>query len=1182
MLELNSYEYQVGGSLATDAQTYVIRQADIDFYDALKAGELCYVLNSRQMGKSSLRVRTMQRLQAEGITCIFVDLTGMGKTDMTAEKWYAGIVQKMASECKLAPQFQWRIWWQQEGEQFTPVQRLREFIEEVLLIKVEQPIVVFIDEIDRILSQDFSLDDFFSLIRYFYNRRVDKPEFKRLTFALLGVATPSDLIQDKTQSPFNIGKAIELYGFQPHEVYPLTLGLAGKIANPEGAMREILAWTGGQPFLTQKLCQLVSRASASGSHLTVEEIVRRDIVENWEPQDEPQHLRTIRDRILRSEQRAGRLLGLYQQVLEQRAVATEDSLEEWELRLSGLVVKQKSELQVYNPIYKTVFNQEWVERQFTKLRPYSETLTDWIESNYQDESRLLRGKALLDAQEWATGKSLSDVDRQFLSASRELSIQEANQRKLQQRVRQLRMISLVALIFAFAAFLFGQQSQNQKKRAEIAEVETLNLATEALLSADVSKETLKTLISSIKAGKQLIGNIGSSKVSEERTLQGKIETNLKKAVFGVLERNRLQHGKQVLAISFSPDGQLLASASGDGNAKLWQLNGKLYKVLSHQSNTDVNDVAFSPNNRLIATANDASNDGFVKLWSREGQYLKTFTGAKSFKKLAFSPNGQWLAAVADDYKIIIWQTSNGQVIKTLNGYQSWKSKDRREYDFRDIEFSPDSKSIAAASTDQTIQIWSFPDGKLFQILEGHQDWVYDVQFSLDGKLIVSSGGGSDKTLRLWKRSDGRLLKTIAKAHNDSFHISVSPDSKLIGTAGADQIIKLWDVNNILSEPEANLSVSNNPSILLKSIKGHQSEFSGLSFSPDNQMIAVAGKDGIVTLWQVDPFLSTLKVSELKVLKVTFSSSGKVIATAGADNTVRLWSREGKLLRTFKGQQDWIFGLSFSPDDQLIASASEDGTVNIWRTDNGTLYRQLKHNGKAYDVSFSPNGQLVASVGEDNLLRLWEARTGKLLRTWNVQNNIFWAWSIDFSPDGQRLAATTRDGIKIWRVNDGQLQRTLQADKSDNGATLRINFSPDGQTIAASSVDNTVRIWRISDSQLVTTLKGHENWVNDVRFSSDGQIIATASTDRTVKFWTRDGQLLRTLEGHESAVNTLSFSPDSQILISADNDGILKFWKLKFLEKNALSLNQLIDRGCNLLEGYLQNNPNVEDSQLCTK
>ncbi|MGK7929567.1 MAG: AAA-like domain-containing protein [Spirulina sp.] len=415
------------GSLKANDPTYVWREADDELFDKLMAGEFCYVLNARQMGKSSLCVRTVKRLREVGVACGAIDLSGFQRVGEPLE-WYKNIIHRMMKALQLSRYVDWQTWWR-ERAYLSPLELWTEAIEDVLFPHLPEKIVIFIDEIDSVLARDFSTDDLFVFIRACYNQRAHNPEYDRLTFCLLGVAAPSRLIEDKRRTPFNIGQAILMTGLRwEHAIAPLTPVLATTVADATGVLREILHWTGGQPFLTQKAIGLVVRQGESKPD--VEWVIRQGIVENWRQKDNPQHLKTIEDRVKNSEW-AGDLLELYRRVLreESEGLRQGESVERSELLLSGLAVATEKGLRVYNPIYRLVFDEDWIELALDSLRPFAAQLKAWEALGDRDGSRLLQGQALAEALVWAKGKNLMAGERKFLQASQDLAARLAREKK---------------------------------------------------------------------------------------------------------------------------------------------------------------------------------------------------------------------------------------------------------------------------------------------------------------------------------------------------------------------------------------------------------------------------------------------------------------------------------------------------------------------------------------------------------------------------------------------------------------------------------------------------------------------------------------------------------------------------------------------------------------------------------
>jgi AAA-like domain len=519
-----TYQYRVGGHLPIDAPSYVVRAADRLLAQRLKAGELCYVLNSRQMGKTSLRLRTMNTLQQEGIAGVAIDLQGIGSRNITLQQWYAGLIKRLVQGLKITTQVDVRSWWQ-ERDILSPVQRFSEFVEVVLPQFIDRPIVIFIDEIDCTLSLEFDTDDFFAAIRAC-------SEFKHLTFALFGVATPSDLIKDGRRSPFNIGQAVDLQGFQPNEVQPLVLGLVDRAAQPAQVIAAILDWTGGQPFLTQKLCKFIQEMAqplpAGYETELIASLVRSKIITNWETQDEPEHLKTIRNYLIRSDQQNTRqLLNFYQQILENGSAAADDSPTQIDLRLSGIVVKKSDRLAICNQIYAQVFDRQWLDQVLAGLRPYGESLTAWLATDRQDQSRLLRGQALAEAQTWSRGKTLSPDDVDFLLTS------QTSEKEFQQKQHRRQLTAGVATVLALLASalavnFFSQASTSRREQVQ------------ALISSSKSRRLVNddqgSLLDAVKAG-ELFFQVNGAK----QELRPKVVNNLRESLGKIRKIEQLEH-----------------------------------------------------------------------------------------------------------------------------------------------------------------------------------------------------------------------------------------------------------------------------------------------------------------------------------------------------------------------------------------------------------------------------------------------------------------------------------------------------------------------------------------------------------------------------------------------------------------------------------------------------------------
>lgn len=448
---------------------YVVRSADGELFERLSRGEPCHVLAPRQIGKSSLRVRTQERLRAEGVRCASVDLTSIG-SGASADEWYFSLASAIAEE--LAPSGDLDAFWGRH-RRMSPVRRFRQFLCDLVLGEEGPPAVVFLDEIDVTLSLPFSRDDFFGLIRATHQARSEDPRWSRLTFCLIGVAAPLDLVADPERTPFNTSFAVRIDDFTRDEARTFLPGLAHAGGDPAPLLDAVLDWTDGHPALTQRLCYWLTRQGPDERRAPADErvaaLVRRLFLSSGRIDDPILLDAERRFSGDRPDARIPVMLHLYQRLLAGEPVPVDgNNPRQVGLRIAGLAAERRegdaAVLRVRCRIFAEVFNRAWVEEKLAR-RFLTEPLQIWKDSGKKDD-HVLRGGALEIALAWATGRDdVTPDERDFLQASQAVWSREQQGRqqaeldriqreRAEQQVRaQRRMVSVLAASIALMAGL---------------------------------------------------------------------------------------------------------------------------------------------------------------------------------------------------------------------------------------------------------------------------------------------------------------------------------------------------------------------------------------------------------------------------------------------------------------------------------------------------------------------------------------------------------------------------------------------------------------------------------------------------------------------------------------------------------------------------------------------------------
>ncbi|NWJ46953.1 MAG: AAA-like domain-containing protein [Chloroflexi bacterium] len=1170
-----TFHYQGGGTLSPDSELYISRQADKELLELCQKSQFTYILAPRQIGKSSLMLRTAQKLSLEGIKVVKLDLTRLG-TQVEAEGWYYGFMYEVRKQLEL--KLKLSEWWE-ENKNLSLAQRLTLFFEEVLLCEVTAPVIIFVDEIDTTLSLSFT-DDFFASIRGLYVARAGNPELKRLSFVLIGVATPGDLIRDPKRTPFNIGQRVEMTDFTFEEALPLAGGLGLPNVEAQETLKSILEWTGGHPYLTQRLCQVMAEQSMSkansqiGANLNTTPIV---VAKTFlgEKSEEDNNLQFVRDMLTRRAPDLLQVLSTYREVRRAKEVLDqEQSIVKSHLKLSGVVKRERGRLLVRNQIYKTVFDEKWIKEHLP---------INWAKRLKQALGviaatlllALIMGGLAIYAfiQQDEAGKQADEANKQRNTAeTRRIEAETARN----QSDRLLRGTEAQALAFRsqtqtdpeLALLLTieaAQRIQDGKLEDSGGQVEAALRQALANYTPNIALRSPATATNSVAFspdGKRLVvaGNDGYARVYETGTNKEIMSLGGK---FG-----------SVYMAKYSPDGSMVATADAEGNTIFYETaSGKqLGDIITCQC--FFNQMAFSPDGKMLAegpgnrTARILDPIGGKVLWEQ--------FDAGGIYSPVFSPNGKWLA-IASGNLLFLWDLTSGTIppkepYHITIGFKTLVTTS--------AIFSPDSRWLILTSTDFTARIIDTTTGKYVATLK-HNGFVNNAVFTPDGKQVLTAS--SDKTVKVWETESGKELLTFQNHTSAVQDVILSPDGKLAISTGNDTTIRVWDY---VSGKEVTV------------LRGHAStvasapNHAGLSFSPDGKWLASTSSDGTARLWDWEALSQKrliLNPNTDRLLSASYSPDGKTVFTVANNNPPRLFdSASGKQLLTLQGFLTNGLGMlqfypsEVSPDGKLAVTSGgfNDQSTRIWEvatgkelgfldgaayTDyvlakNSLIYADVRkdltieirdlekdsilqgglkgHQAEITGMAFSPDYKLLGSASKDQTARIWEVATGKEVAVLKGHNGA--VTGIEFSPDGKYVVTAGEDKtLRLWDTTNWQEVRVIRGHTAEISS---VAFSPDGQTVISGSADKTARIWEVASGKELLVLSGHSGGITSLAVSEDGKRIATASEDGTARVWdAANGTEQMALRGHSGAVTAVFFKPDGSRIYTGGADKTLRLW-----------------------------------------
>jgi WD40 repeat protein len=1032
-----------GGTLPPHASSYIEREADSELLDALLDGTFAYVLNSRQMGKSSLAVRTMQTLATKGVLCGFVDLTRLGATGADPERWYAGLLVETGRA------FQARelaIAYLKENAALSAPARYFGFLRQ-LVSERDQPIVLFIDEVDTTRSLPFPADDLFTGIRELWNARASEPALERLTICLLGAALPTDLVRDPRRTPFNVGKRIDLRDFTLEEARPLAAGMG-----PQGDQKlfAVMEWTGGHPFLTQSLCaELVANPDLSADALVAARYLEK------RSRDTDTNLVDVANRLLgrgdpdvQDEDRA-ELLTTYAKMLRSREGIPDDETHRAtaRIKLSGVVRTVDGRLLIRNRIYKHAFDAAWVRENMPGQEIRRQRKAYWlgvirtaaVASTILAVISVLALLAVGNARRATAAEAQARYDAYVSSMRTLFPIYERHD-----------LSGIIRVLDRHKDFP-GRGWEWDYWRAVVDEGNPVTLPTSYPLNLLASPDGNR--LASIHLRTVYILDANTNTVLH--TIPARSNHFFRRMVFwspdsgklitcegeGILREWDAATGRELRSRLESGVGFASHRLASDGRTALASITGRGYIRF------DIEDLRAFPDDRQIipmdiqglSISGNGKTFAYHEPPTAERPRTVTIRDLLTLEKvmeLRIDSGTVWSLQLDHEGHRLYLGMAGGEVREYDLVKRVWlEPLTAVKSDVASIQVSHDGQRLFVAGHERSGAVAErTPDGwKVLRLVKDTPQ--YGGQFLPDGRLAVSHGNrvrilsdmretsaGPPRLYGPWFAvsqssitEDGNLL---AGDGNDLQLINVLTETTgrtLTPIKTTDRIDRLnhryivkYEGSSVrIVRPDDTTVLQTEADELLFGIPS-------LDASPDGRWIAILAKASTLTL------VST-QTGQIKTLKVN-DGSGYFSFSADSSKLIVADVVSLRSLTVPNLQEEWrlpveglVMHVSTSPKGDRLAVSMVDGRIDVLEARSGkVLHSLLGHTEGVYDSSWSPDGSRLVTASEDMTIRIWDPHKGEELGIVGTHPN--YAIAVKFLEQGRTIASFSGEGtVKIWRT-----------------------------------------------------------------------------------------------------------------------------------------------------------------------